>query len=333
MSQSVRSAVLARRPVDAHERAAVVSFERLFDALDRPFSEQANKVHVTASAIVLTDDHRRVLLHKHKRLGLWLQPGGHIDEGELPWQAALRETVEETGLPAYLRGEFGDEGPPLVHVDVHPGPRGHTHLDLRYLLHSDPVDPSPPIGESQDVRWFAWPDAIALAEEGLNGILRSLQPGEPVIRLGVAADARAAASAFLRSRRFTTPTIPELHDLDDVTGWINGRITVDEVWVADVDGVVVAEMILGATPKDGPAAGLRWLDHLYLDPAWLGRGLGDRMFALAQQRSTTGLQLWTHEVNTRGRRFYDRHGLQVAESTDGSTNEERMPDLRYVWRP
>ena len=169
MSQSVRSAVLARRPVDAHERAAIVSFERLFDALDRPFSEQANKVHVTASAIVLTDDHRRVLLHKHKRLGLWLQPGGHIDEGELPWQAALRETVEETGLPAYLRGEFGDEGPPLVHVDVHPGPRGHTHLDLRYLVESPMVPPAPPEGESPDVKWFLWHNAVDLAEPGLAG--------------------------------------------------------------------------------------------------------------------------------------------------------------------
>lgn len=325
----LRDEVAQRPPVDARERESIAAFLKHFDRLVEPFAEHADPVHVTASALIVGE--RGVVLHKHKRLGLWLQPGGHIDAGETPSDGAMREAREETGLP----GRWPDsvDVPPIVHVDVHPGPRGHTHLDLRYLLHSDPVDPSPPIGESQDVRWFAWPDAIALAEEGLNGILRSLQPGEPVIRLGVAADARAAASAFLRSRRFTTPTIPELHDLDDVTGWINGRITVDEVWVADVDGVVVAEMILGATPKDGPAAGLRWLDHLYLDPAWLGRGLGDRMFALAQQRSPTGLQLWTHEVNTRGRRFYDRHGLQVAESTDGSTNEERMPDLRYVWRP
>ena len=46
--------------------------------------------------------------------------------------------------------------PPLAHLDVHAGGRGHTHLDLRYLLAVDGDDePAPPAGESQDVRWFA----------------------------------------------------------------------------------------------------------------------------------------------------------------------------------
>ncbi|MDE2143958.1 MAG: NUDIX domain-containing protein, partial [Elusimicrobia bacterium] len=42
----------------------------------------------------------KVLLIKHKKLGLWLAPGGHIDEGETPDEAALRELKEETGLEA-----------------------------------------------------------------------------------------------------------------------------------------------------------------------------------------------------------------------------------------
>ena len=104
LQQLIRSAVVARRPVDARERDSVASFLRLYDALEQPFSEQANKVHVTASAIVVTDDRRRVLLHLHKRMNMWLQPGGHIDAGELPWSAALREACEETGLPAQLVG-------------------------------------------------------------------------------------------------------------------------------------------------------------------------------------------------------------------------------------
>ena len=81
------------------------------------------------------------------------------------------------------RGDGGDRpaGPPrrrrateLAHVDVHPGPRGHTHLDLRYLLEAGDADPAPPPGESQDVVWLDWTAALAVAEPGMAGILRSL---------------------------------------------------------------------------------------------------------------------------------------------------------------
>lgn len=117
-------------------------------------------MHVTASAVVIGP--RGVLLHHHKRLGMWLQPGGHVDPGETPEQAALRETLEETG--------FTCTAPQFVHVDVHAGGRGHTHLDLRYLLHAD-GDPAPGDGESPDVFWFGWDEAIAMADPGLRGLL------------------------------------------------------------------------------------------------------------------------------------------------------------------
>ena len=93
----VREAVLARRPVDARERWSIDEFVRRFDSLASPFDEHADTVHVTASAIVTSDDGRRVLLHRHKRLQMWLQPGGHIEAGETPWQGALREAAESRG--------------------------------------------------------------------------------------------------------------------------------------------------------------------------------------------------------------------------------------------
>jgi 8-oxo-dGTP pyrophosphatase MutT (NUDIX family) len=109
-----------------------------------------------------------VILHRHKKLGIWVQPGGHIDDGEMPWEAACREATEETGLPVTLWR------PDVCHVDVHPGPRGHTHYDVRYLVVAPPLDPSPPADESQDVWWFSWDDALARAEEALRPALAEL---------------------------------------------------------------------------------------------------------------------------------------------------------------
>ena len=163
----VRAAVAAREPVDGRETR---SRHRMLVALDRlrqPLDRDADPTHVTGSAVVTGP--AGVLLHRHKRLGMWLQPGGHLEAGETPWEAARREAEEETGLGFE---PWGEGIPPLIHLDVHPGGSGHTHLDLRYLLVVAGDDnPRPPAGESQDVRWFAWPDAVARADPGLSALL------------------------------------------------------------------------------------------------------------------------------------------------------------------
>jgi 8-oxo-dGTP pyrophosphatase MutT (NUDIX family) len=111
------------------------------------------------------------VLHLHKRLNMWLQPGGHIDAGETPAEGALREAREETGLDVVHPAT----GPWLLHLDVHPGPRGHTHLDLRYLMYAPDADPAPGADESQDVRWFEWDTAIDMSDAGLAGCLRAVR--------------------------------------------------------------------------------------------------------------------------------------------------------------
>ena len=172
----VRASVESRTPVDAREAQAVEQFLEAYDRLADPFEMEADPVHVTGSGFVI--GRRGVLLLKHKRLGIWLQPGGHIDSGETPWGASLRECQEETGLDVRFAGPVGADGvPELVHVDVHAGGRGHTHLDLRYLIDGGEDDPAPPEEESQEIGWFTWSDAIELADPGLQGALIALNPG------------------------------------------------------------------------------------------------------------------------------------------------------------
>lgn len=170
---SVTADVAARRPVDGREARARHRILVAFGRLPRPFDRDADATHVTGSAVVLGPP--GVLLHRHKRLGLWLQPGGHLEPGETPWQAARREAEEETGLRF---AGWPPPRPPLAHVDVHPGGRGHIHLDLRYVLHVEgDSTPRPPAGESQEVSWFPWPDAIGVADPGLAGFLRAVHDG------------------------------------------------------------------------------------------------------------------------------------------------------------
>jgi 8-oxo-dGTP pyrophosphatase MutT (NUDIX family) len=154
-------------PVDERERDSISkTLDRLTWEGDL-FDEEANDHHITASTFVVSE--RGVILHLHRKLQIWVQPGGHVDEGETPVEAALRETLEETGLNA-----IHCDPPNLFHVDVHPGPRGHTHYDLRYILLSPAVDPSPPPGESPEVYWFDFEAAQVRCEPALAPALGKL---------------------------------------------------------------------------------------------------------------------------------------------------------------
>jgi 8-oxo-dGTP pyrophosphatase MutT (NUDIX family) len=166
-----------RALVEGYEAASpreAESRRRFLAELDRlaaPCDEHADPIHVTASGIVVGA--RGTVLHRHKRLGTWMQPGGHIDAGETPDVAARREAQEELGLAI----SHPADGPRLLQIDVHDAARGHYHLDLRYLLLGEDADPKPPPGESPDARWCGWDEAFALidGDPGLSDGLRRAQ--------------------------------------------------------------------------------------------------------------------------------------------------------------
>lgn len=166
--EAVRSAVRGFEPESAREAEAQGRFLAELDRLANPFDQDADPVHVTGSGLVLGP--RGTVLHVHRKLGKWLQPGGHVDAGEAPWDAACREAAEETGLPV----RHPDAGYYLVQVDVHPAANDHFHLDLRYLLLCDDIEPAPPPGESQQVRWWSLEEAAGVADPGLADAIRRL---------------------------------------------------------------------------------------------------------------------------------------------------------------
>ncbi|GGZ82040.1 GNAT family N-acetyltransferase [Streptomyces echinoruber] len=145
-----------------------------------------------------------------------------------------------------------------------------------------------------------------------------------VLRRAGHADALPAADVWLRSFAAALPSVRCAHDDAEVRDWFS-RVLVPryETWVAVSENSVVGLLVL-----DGPE-----LKQLYLEPDWRGRGLGDRFMALAKQRQPDGLALWTFQVNEPARRFYQRHGFIEVERTDGLRNDEREPDVRYVWKP
>lgn len=73
-----------------------------------------------------------------------------------------------------------------------------------------------------------------------------------------------------------------------------------------------------------------WIDQLYVLPAAQGRGVGSQLLQVAQ-RTSERLQLWTFQHNTQARRFYQARGFVLVEQTDGNRNDEREPDVRYLW--
>lgn len=153
---------------------------------------------------------------------------------------------------------------------------------------------------------------------------RSGRVESPSIRRAGARDAAAIADLLIRARRAAADTIPAMvHSDDEVRWWVREIVLPErEVWLAeDADGRPLGVLVL---EQD-------WIDQLYVDPAVTGTGLGSRLVDLAKSCRPAGLQLWTFQSNIGAQRFYRRHGFTEAERTDGSGNEEKAPDIRFVW--
>jgi chorismate mutase/GNAT superfamily N-acetyltransferase len=132
----------------------------------------------------------------------------------------------------------------------------------------------------------------------------------------------AVVHVHLVARHAAVPAMPpSVHPDSDATPYLRGRMAAGETWVAEVDGQVVGYALV-----DGA-----WLDHLYVLPSHAGQGIGSALLDLVKSLRPDGFGLWVFASNEPARRFYARHGLVDLDTTDGSDNDEKAPDVRMAW--
>ncbi|MCA0394832.1 MAG: NUDIX hydrolase [Proteobacteria bacterium] len=134
------------------EAALAAEFAALLDDAANPFVRERLAGHFTASSWLPDRSGRRALLTHHRKLGLWLQLGGHADGDVDLARVALREAEEESGL-AGLRVE-----PAILDLDrhwipEHKGVPGHWHYDVRYVVRTGGSEDFVVGEESLDLAW------------------------------------------------------------------------------------------------------------------------------------------------------------------------------------
>jgi acetylornithine deacetylase/succinyl-diaminopimelate desuccinylase-like protein/8-oxo-dGTP pyrophosphatase MutT (NUDIX family) len=204
---SLADALARHAPEDPAETADLAQIRAFVARHPDPFDRRIAEGHLTGSAIVVSTDGARTLLLHHRKLDRWLQPGGHADPGETTGEeVALREALEETGVPGLA---LHPKAPRPLDVDVHDIPaRGaepaHQHLDLRYLV----VAPQGAsfrrsTEETRDMRWLGWDEVAALGQEGPtrgpdSGLLRALAKARRIAtRLSASTLSLALLATFL----------------------------------------------------------------------------------------------------------------------------------------
>jgi 8-oxo-dGTP pyrophosphatase MutT (NUDIX family) len=150
--------VTSVRPFDAREaadQADILAWVASGQQLFRTAPPATPPKHLVVYFVPVDTADRCLLLGDHRKSGLWLPPGGHVEEGEDPREAVGREAAEELGIAA---DSVGDQ-PFFLTVTPTNDASSHLDVDLWFVLQvrrGTPLTPDP--REFKSVRWFGLDD-------------------------------------------------------------------------------------------------------------------------------------------------------------------------------
>lgn len=152
-------------------RAAAEQIMRFVCSTPDCFERSHAAGHITGSAWLLNPAGDKALLTLHRKLGRWLQPGGHADGDSDTRRVALREAEEESGIAGIRL-----LSPGIFDVDVHEIPPSgdapaHLHYDIRYLLQA-PHEQWVLSSESTALAWYTPAQICALQPAADASVLR-----------------------------------------------------------------------------------------------------------------------------------------------------------------
>jgi len=173
------------------------------------------------------------------------------------------------------------------------------------------------------------------------------EAGAVRLRAAVPSDGAAVAHAF-GAARAAMRYLPRLHSAAEDVAFFSGQVLpTSTVTLAESGHESGHETDPETDPETGHASGHAsghgheivgfsavkdgWLDHLYVVPLWQGVGIGATLLDRAKTENPAGLDLWVFAANHRAISFYARAGFVEVRRTDGSANEERLPDVQMRW--
>lgn len=123
--------------------------------------------HITGGAWLLSPDGKKVLLTHHKKLGIWLQLGGHSDGDPDTWHVAFREATEESGIQGieFVTRDIFDVNIETIPEYPKKNEPEHKHYDVRFLLKA-PTEDFIVSDESDSLKWVDKEELAEMANKG-----------------------------------------------------------------------------------------------------------------------------------------------------------------------